>query len=82
MVNNFWLFETIEGSLSINLLINDNFVISGMELGYKVNCAIIQHWRILQLEYGTVIPRFTGPRFTVSLDITSLFVFPQNRVLQ
>ena len=30
----------------------------------------------------TVIPRFTGPRFTVSLDITCLFVFPRYRVLQ
>ena len=29
----------------------------------------------------TVIPRFTGPRYTVSLYITCLFVFPRYRVL-
>ena len=30
----------------------------------------------------SVIPRFTGPRFTVSLDIACLFVFPRYCVLQ
>ena len=31
---------------------------------------------------STVIPRFTGPRFTVFLDITCFFGFPRYRVLQ
>ena len=35
---------------------------------------------IVNLLTYTVIPRFTGPRFTVSLDIACLFVFPQYRV--
>ena len=37
---------------------------------------------LIQGSQYTVIPRFTGPRFTVSLDITCLFVFPRYRVLQ
>ena len=32
---------------------------------------------LIQGSQYTVIPRFTGPRFTVSLDITCLFVFPR-----
>ena len=37
---------------------------------------------LIQGSQYTVIPRFTGPRFTVSLDIPCLIMFPQYRVLQ
>ena len=36
---------------------------------------------LIQGSQYTVIPRFTGPRFTVSLDITCLFGFPRYRAL-
>ena len=41
----------------------------------------VYRWLKISCEVCTVIPRFTGPRFTVSLDKTCLFVLPQYRVL-
>ena len=49
--------------------------------GNKLEKQPLELFQLKKKMSTTVIPRFTGPRFTVSLDILCLIMFPQYRVL-